>query len=54
MALEGGGAERGVVGLEEDHAHDVVADVTLALELHGENHGFRNRSREKFLGTVNG
>ena len=33
VALEGGGAERGVVGLQEDHAHDVVADVTLALEL---------------------
>ena len=33
VALDAGGREVGVVGLEKDHAHDVVADVALPLEL---------------------
>lgn len=33
MALYTRGGESGVVGFEEHHADDVVADVSLALEL---------------------
>ena len=36
MALDAGRGEGGVARLEEHDAHDVVADVTLSLELSGE------------------
>ena len=36
VALDAGRGEGGVARLEEHDAHDVVADVTLSLELGGE------------------
>ena len=33
MALDAGGREVGVARLQEHHAHDVVPDVALPLEL---------------------
>ena len=35
VGLDAAGGEAGVVGLQEDHADDVVADVTLPLQLLG-------------------
>ena len=33
VALDAGRREVGVARLQEDHTHDVVADVTLSLQL---------------------
>jgi hypothetical protein len=33
VALDAGGREAGVVCFQEHHAHNVVADVTLTLQL---------------------
>ena len=37
VALDARRRKVGVVGLQEDHAHDVVADVSLPLELKCKN-----------------
>lgn len=33
VALDAGGAKAGIVRLQEDHAHNVVANVSLPLKL---------------------
>ena len=44
MALDAGGGEGGVVRLQEHDAHDVIANVTLPLELKGEEEGNKSKN----------